>query len=427
MLFKDRQHAAVSMLDTKLTADKPVAEAEVNPIKVLHLVSATQHSANSAQVNSLGAQLTPLLSRIDREHFEMQVVHFAPGDKQAAVMRQLGVPVHEIELSRRRIAPGAIGELRRYGLKFQPDLIHAWGHTAALAARWLKGARTTPVLWTLPAQPAQANFLDRYKLKQLVKHAKLPKHIIYPSRAIAAEYHRLGFPDNTSQVISSGVDLDRYKPDAKLGQQLRAQLSLEANAFVIGMHATFTPDNDFATFVRATAELIKYNPDVYVVLAGKGVQRGNSGIMALLGGGTLATRTTLLGEWSDLAALFNACDVFCSSALNDGSAQMLAAAMLCGVPCVGTGKGLQGEILSQHGIAVEPGSPNGLVRGITRVLELSAEKRIFMAEGARRHVVANFSLQGAVQKYLGLYLQMTHAVEAATADKAVKLQRALVR
>ena len=404
-----------------------VVEAEANPIKVLHLVSATHQSVHNTAVMPLGAQLTPLLSRIDREHVQMQVINFAPGDKQAAVMRQQGVPVYDIELSRRRLSPAALGQLRQYAARFQPDLVHAWGHTAALAARWLKGSNQVPVLWTLPAHKASDNLLDRYKFKQLTRLAGKPKHLVYASRAIAAEYHRLGFPEARTSIISAGADLDRFKPDAKLGQQLRAQLQLGADAFVIGMHATFTAENDFASFIRATAELIKYNPNVYVILAGKGVQRGNSGIMAMLGGGTLATRTTLLGEWSDMSALFNACDVFCSSSLNDGSAQTLAAAMLCGVPCVATGKGLQGEVLSQHGIAVEPGSPNGLVRGITRIMELSAEKRIHIVESARRHVVANFSTQGAVQKYLGLYLQMTHAVEMATADRAMQLQRAAGR
>lgn len=405
----------------------PVAELEANPIKVLHLVSATPQQASGVSTSPLSAQLTPLLARVDHEHFQMQVVNFAAGDRQATVMRQLGIPVHDIELSRRRFALDALGDLRRQAARFQPDLIHAWGQTAALAARWLKGARSIPLLWTLPADQPGVHFIDRCKRKQLGRLATMPRHIVYSSSAVAAEYRRLGLPEQNGSVIATGVDMDRYKPDARLGQQLRAQLKLEANACVIGMHAPFAPESDFASFIRATAELIKYNPNVYVVLAGKGVQRGNSGVMALLGGGTLAARTTLLGEWSDLSALCNACDVFCSSALNDSSAQTLAAAMLCGVPCVGTGRGLQGEVLGQYGVAVEPGSPNGLVRGITRVLEMSSEKRIFMAEAARRHVITHFSMQGAVQKYLGLYLQMTHAVEAATAERAMKLQRALER
>lgn len=91
---------------------------------------------------------------------------------------------------------------------------------------------------------------------------------------------------------------------------------------------------------------------------------------------------------------------------------MLATAMLCGVPCVGTGKGAQGEVLSQYGIAVEPGSPNGLIRGITRVIEMTPDKRTFMTQNARQHVVNNYSAQGAVEKYLGLYLELTQAREA---------------
>jgi glycosyltransferase involved in cell wall biosynthesis len=404
-----------------------VAELEANPIRILHLLSASHQPVGAPAIIPLSAQLAPVLSRIGREHFDMQVINFAPGDKQAAVIRQLGVPVHDIELSRRRLALGSVSELRKRASNFKPDLIHAWGHTAPLAARWLKGS-SLPIVWTMPAhKPDGRNMLDRFKLKQLTKLAGRAAQIVYPSRAIAAEYRRLDFPDTNSDIIATGVDLDRFKPDARIGQQLRTQLKLEANAFVIGMHATFTPENDFPSFIRATAELIKYNPNVYVILAGKGVQRGNSGVMALLGGGTLATRTTLLGEWSDLSALFNACDVFCSSSLGDGSAQMLASAMLCGVPVVGTGKGLQGEVLSQYGIAVEPGSPNGLVRGITRVMEMTPEKRIFIAEAARKHVVTNFSIQGSVQKYLGIYLQMTHAVETATAERALKLQRTVNR
>ncbi|MGC3981579.1 MAG: glycosyltransferase [Steroidobacteraceae bacterium] len=412
------------MSHIKVIEDPLVAEPEANPIKVLHLVSAAD---SGAPAHSLSAQLNPLLTRVDRQLFQMQAVHFAPGDRQAAVMRQLGVPVHDIELSRKRFAFGALSELRKCSAGFKPDLVHAWGHTAALAARWIKGASAIPTLWTLPGKPTGTQLFDRYKLKLLTKHAGTPKHIVYSATAAAADYRRLGFPEAGGQVITAGADLDRYKPDARLGQQLRAQLKLEANAFVIGMYAPFAPENDYTSFIRATAEVIKYNPNVYVIAAGKGAQRGNSGIMAMLGGGSLATRTTLLGEWSDLSALFNACDVFCSSAMHDGNALTLASAMLCGVPCVGTGKGLQGEVLSQYGIAVEPGSPNGLVKGITRVLEMSAEKRVFMAESARKHVAANFSMQGAVQKYLGLYLQMAHAVEAATADRALKLHRAAGR
>jgi hypothetical protein len=128
--------------------------------------------------------------------------------------------------------------------------------------------------------------------------------------------------------------------------------------------------------------------------------------MSVVGGGTLAQRVHLLGEWSDLASLFNACDVVCSSALNDGARMTLVAAMLCGVPCVATGMGAQGEVIGHHGVAVEAGSPAAFVKGIQRVLALTPEKRAAMAQGARKHALQNYVYVRSLQRYLQLYYDL---------------------
>jgi hypothetical protein len=128
--------------------------------------------------------------------------------------------------------------------------------------------------------------------------------------------------------------------------------------------------------------------------------------MALVGGGTLGTRVQLLGEWSDLASLFNACEVVCSSALNDGSRMTLVAAMLCGVPCVATGIGAQGEVIGQYGVAIEAGSTPAFVKGIQRVLALTPEKRAAMAQGARKHALQNYVYVRSLQRYLQLYYDL---------------------
>lgn len=389
-------------------------------IRILHLVSATTHTQQALMV-----QLTPVATRFNRSFLQMEVVYFAPGTSQAATLRQLGVPVHEIEWARGRFSLTALPELLKRIRTFQPDVIHAWGHSAQLALHLLKRfiKPLPPVVWSMPNAaplPAKQGFIDRKKLVMLKKAMLTQPHIVYPTTAVAAQYRRLGFPDKNFSTIAVGVDVERYKSDSATRKRMRDELKLDDKALVIGMHAPFVADNDYPSFVKATAELIKYNPNVYVIVAGRGAQRGNAGIMALLGGGTLATRTTLLGEWSDLSLFYNACDVACSSALNDSNAMSLAIAMLCGVPCVGTGKGAQGEVLNVHGIAIEPGSPNGLIRGITRIIEMSAERRAFVTKNARQHILSNYSIQGTVEKHMSLYLALTQAHEASTARLALR-------
>ena len=77
----------------------------------------------------------PLLTRLPKARVKTQVVCLSPGAVPAAVLRQNGVPVHDVALSRKRFSVGA---LRRAGARprrhFEPDVIQAWGHTAQIVS-----------------------------------------------------------------------------------------------------------------------------------------------------------------------------------------------------------------------------------------------------------------------------------------------------
>jgi glycosyltransferase involved in cell wall biosynthesis len=353
----------------------------------------------------------PVLTRMPKQRVKTQVVCLAPGAVPAAMLRQNGVPVHDVALSRQKFSIGGFGELVKAAKAFKPDVIHAWGYTAQIFAHGVRKRcdRKIKVVWTVgntAPLPRGAGMIDRRKLKYAVKAAASADRIVYASDAGGAQHRRAGFPEGDHLTITPGIDATRFKPDPAARRKIREQLNLGPEAFVIGMVAPFQPEYDHATFIKAVGELIKSNPNIAVVLAGHGVQKGNAPLMALVGGGTLAGRTQLLGEWSDLASLFNACDVVCSSAQNDGSRMQLVAAMLCGVPCVATGLGAQGEVIGHHGVAIEAGSAPAFVKGILRVLQLTPEKRAAMAQGARKHALQNYVYVRSLQKYLQLYYDL---------------------
>lgn len=363
---------------------------------------------------ALGLQqslLMPLLTRMPRQRVKIQVVCLAAGAVPAAVLRQNGVPVHDVALSRHKFSVKGFAELVKAAQAFRPDVIHAWGYTAQIVSNAVRKRcdRKTKLIWTIANTvplARNAGLIDRRKVKSAAQRAAAADRIVYASEAGAWQHRRAGFPESDSHTIPPGIDATRFKPDPAARLKIRQQLQLGPEAFVIGMVAPFQPEYDHATFLKAIGELIKGNPHIAVVLAGHGVQKGNAPLMALLGGGTLATRTQLLGEWSDLASLFNACDVVCSSALNDGSRMTLVAAMLCGVPCVATGMGAQGEVIGQHGIAIEPGSAAAFAKGIMRVLQLAPDKRAAMAQGARKHALQSYVYVRSLQKYLQLYYDL---------------------
>jgi glycosyltransferase involved in cell wall biosynthesis len=397
-------------------ASYDVSDANLRQIRVLHIVSA------GALASSLQQSLfMPLLTRLPRPRVKSLVACLSPGAVPSAVLRQSGVPTYDLALSRKRFSPRAFQELHAATRNFRPDVIQAWGHTAQIISSMLRARCDWKprLIWnvadTAPLAK-DAGLIDRQKLKYAAKYSSRADRIVYSSEAAAAAHRRVGFPEGEHEMIPPGVDATRFKPDFAARRKLREQWNLPGETFVIGMYAPFQPEYDYSTLIKGVAEVIKSNPNVALVLAGHGVQKGNAPLMALIGGGALSTRVHLLGEWSDTSALYNACDVVCSSALNDQSRMNVVMAMLCGVPCVATGMGAQGEVIGQHGVAVEPGNPGAFVKGITRVMQMTQEKRTFMAQGARKHALANYVYVRSLQKYLQLYYELIGRQSLVTQD-----------
>lgn len=393
-----------------------MSEANLRQIRVLHLVSAA--GVAGAVQSSL---FMPLLTRLPRQRVKAQVACLSPGAVPSAVLRQNGVPTFDLALSRKRFSPRAFQELVQSTRHFRPDVIQAWGHTAQVISTLLrKRCDWKPrLVWSVSdTAPLAKNpgFIDRQKLKYAAKFATRADRIVYASESGASQHRRAGFPDGGHETIPPGADATRFKPDFAARRKLREELSLPGETFVVGMAAPFQAEYDHTTLIRAVGELIKANPNVALVLAGHGVQKGNAPLMALVGGGALSTRVHLLGEYSDINSLYNACDVVCSSSVNDQSRMNVAMAMLCGVPVVATGLGAQGELIGQHGVAIEPGSPAAFIRGITRIMQLAPEKRTHMAQGARKHALENYVYVRSLQKYLQLYYDLIGRQSLVTKD-----------
>lgn len=353
----------------------------------------------------------PLLTRIPKARVKAQVICLASDAAPAAVLRQSGAPVHDVSLSRRRFSLGAFAAVARAARIFRPDVIQAWGCTAQIVAVWVRSrCESRPKLVWSVAETAplarNAGLIDRWKLRLAAKLSRKVDRIVYTSEAGASQHRRVGFPDGAGLSIAPGVDAARFKPDAALRRKVREQLHIAPDAFVIGMLAPFQPDYDHATLLKAAGELIKTHPQLTIMLAGRGVQKGNAALMALVGGGALGTRTHLLGEWSDAASFFNACDAACSTALTDRSRMTLVMAMLCGAPCVATGMGAQGEVLGHAGAAIEPGSPAALIKSLTRIMQLAPERRVHMVHNARKHALKEYVYVRSLQKYVQLYCEL---------------------
>ena len=121
----------------------------------------------------------------------------------------------------------------------------------------------------------------------------------------------------------------------------------------------------------------------------------------------LGGRVHLLGERTDMPAIFAALDVaVLCSAWGEGFPNAIGEAMACGVPCVATDVGDCRMILAGHGEIIAPRDPPALAAALKRLVQLPPERRREIGQSARRRIAAEFSLPAVAARYRRLYQRL---------------------
>jgi glycosyltransferase involved in cell wall biosynthesis len=125
---------------------------------------------------------------------------------------------------------------------------------------------------------------------------------------------------------------------------------------------------------------------------------------ALAGRLGIAAQTHWLGHVAGPERLLSACDVFVLPSVGEAFGHVLAEAMACGAPVVGSRSGAVGEVIADQetGLLVAPRDPAALAGAIER-LGRDQSLRRQMGERGRQRVRDKFAVDAAVGKTLAVY------------------------
>jgi glycosyltransferase involved in cell wall biosynthesis len=186
--------------------------------------------------------------------------------------------------------------------------------------------------------------------------------------------------------IPLGVDTAFFSP-APSGESTSLAKSIVLNV------GSLYPVKGQATIVRAMAQV----PGAELQIVGEGPLKTE--LQALASGLGLAGRVKFVGavEHSALPALYRAAHVFVQASRHEAQGMALLEAAACGVPSVGTAVGALPEIGRVARTEAEMAQ---------RLNELLADGvgRQSAGQAARQCVEAGFSLSGAVEQFVNLYL-----------------------
>ncbi len=373
-------------------------------IQVLHIIT-------GLSVGGAETMLTKLLSAVDRQQFQMDVISLSSLGPMAPSVEATGSRVRALGMRPGAPSPAKLSELRNWIRSTRPDVVQTWMYHAdlfgGLAARM---AGVPAVAWNLRQTSLSGRTLKRstraIARASALLSRQIPTRIISCSEAGAAAHAAFGYDPARMVVIPNGFDLSAFHPDPEARDWLRAELNVAPDCALIGFVARRDPHKDHRGFIEAARLLCKTYPETHFVLCGKGMDGSDPEVAGWLEADGMSSRFHLLGRRSDIDRVTAGFDIACVISLSEGFANVLGEAMACGVPCVATDVGDSALVLGDTGAIVPSGDPRAVAAAWGHLLSLKPAERALLGERARARVEANFSLPLIARRYEAFYKEL---------------------
>ena len=377
------------------------------PIEVAHVIT-------GLGVGGAETVLLRLARRLPPSEFGTKVISLTGKGVIGLELEASGVTVRAMNVSRTIPNPLFLFRLSAVLWKWRPDIVQTWLYhgdfVGGLAAK-LAGRRR--VVWNIrhshpdPRHDRRSTIWCARACAAL--SGRLPSAIVCNSDAAASIHVGLGYDGGRMRIIPNGVDVEAFRPDASARSDIREELGVPGDAFLIGLVGRFHPHKNHRAFVDAAGRLASLDGRARFVLCGENVMRDNSVLASWIEATGYGNRFHLLGVRRDVSRITAALDVSTSSSHGESFSNVIVEAMACGVPCVVTDVGDSRLIVGGTGIVVPPGSPAALVDAWRSLLGMPASRRSSVGAAARRRVTEEYSIETMVARFGELYAQIARA------------------
>jgi glycosyltransferase involved in cell wall biosynthesis len=345
------------------------------------------------------AQVAGLIDGLRRNGHEC--VLFAPAGPLAEKMRREGVTVRPFAASSDLDLPAALGLAGEF--KGEPcDLIHVHSARAhAIAALSAKLAGGLPFVVS-----RRVDFDVAKNPLSALKYRFGVDLYLGISKGVERVLHKGGIDPRKTVVIPSGIDTGKWEslPDPT---SLRQQLSLPADAPVVGSLAALAPHKDHRNLLAAARHLAGRRPEIRWVIFGEGECRGD--LERERRRLDLEETVLLPGFTEDVGAAMALLEVFVLSSYLEGLGTGVLDAQAAGVPVVATRVGGVPEMVDHgtNGWLVPGRDPVALAAAVEEAVTGRAEA-LRRAEVAKRTVKA-FSIESTVARTEEAYARVLAA------------------
>lgn len=363
------------------------------------------HISTGLETGGAEIQLLRLLTDIDKNKFEMMVISLHKETYLADRIRELGLPVHSLQL---KMNPLNIRKAYSLLKAFNPDVIHGTMYEGGVVGTVLRRIlpKKPSVIWTVHEPLEHYNkepIRKRMQLRLWGLMSKLPDCMMYVSNLNKEQHVNWGFNNDKAIVIPNGVDTSKCFPNKKAGLKVRESLGIAEDVFVIGKIARFHRQKNHIGFMHSAAILSKKHPEVQFMLVGTNVDENNSELVALRKELGLEGKVHMLGNRQDIPDVVNAFSLATLTSFGEAFPLTLGEAMVSGIPCVATDVGDNDYIIGDTGLITPIGDDQAMAEAWGEMIEMDTDEFKKLGQDARQRTLDNFTLEQQVKQHEDLY------------------------
>lgn len=294
------------------------------------------------------------------------------------------------------------GFLKRflYAIRLEkPDIIYSFlelSNIIACLAKFID--KNIKIVWGKRSSDLE---LKRYNLSLRFEHyfekllSAIPDLIIANSQQ-GKKYLMMHRYKSPIHVVHNGFELinnDNFKKEGFL----QALYPVILNQTIIGAVGRIDYAKDYDILIKAFSLVVERCDSVILLIVGRIVQFDYyQSLIKLIKLNGLESKVIFVPEMSSVTKFYQDIDIFVSSSYTEGFSNVIAEAMLSGLPCVVTDAGDNSTLVKTAGIVVERRNSVVLAEGILTMLE-DKDRRKYYGALAKSRIIANFSLSNLIQ------------------------------
>lgn len=351
------------------------------------------------------------IAHLNREVFSCYVIAFETREWMVEEFKKIGARFMTIPLERiyNLHALKQFFVVIRYLKEISPDIVQTFHFKSDTFGVLAAKASGVPCVIS-----SRRDIGDMKKKKQLLLN-RLMNRWIDRYIAVCEAVSKIiqedeGVTPERIHVIYNGVNTKRYHLDHNDISEIRKDLNIPVDAFVVGIISNFRPEKDIPCFFKAMDILQHEIKNLRIVAAGcasgKVQKKIGEQMVQFCRENNLLSQTLFPGYVKNVIPHIVAMDVACLTPVkNEGFSNAILEEMALEKPVVATDVGGNAESVvdGETGFIIPPNNPEQLAKKIL-YLYRNKEQRTLMGKKARERVLMSFSLDAMIQNIESLYM-----------------------